>query len=251
MKEHMNLVTKFLQKQEMPIHRNLQEEKVSIDEQNMLNDISTNLILLSKKIEDRMKIEEVSPRLHQVYLHLEELSELVEALASLDEVALLDALADLQFITMGTAVTFTMPLEDAHFEVCKSNLTKNLRSDQRVRDKGPNYVPPNLKDVLISNHYIMLVAQRTESQNFEISKDVTVTFQIGPFGGTKNYGVFCIEGGVTGYESICIEDLMKPKGGWYMCAGTEGHWDELFLPEDQVKRLQEWATEVLERYGVK
>ena len=44
--------------------------------------------------------------------------------------------------------------------------------------------------------------------------------------------LYIIKGGVTGYESISVDALMKQDGdGWFACAGTKGRWDTLFITE--------------------
>lgn len=86
-------------------------------------------------------------RLLRAHLICEEVSEVVEALESGNEVLLLDALADLQYVTEGTAVTFGLPLKAAFVEVHRSNMTKKV-GDIRIRDKGKDYSPPNIEEVL-------------------------------------------------------------------------------------------------------
>jgi hypothetical protein len=47
------------------------------------------------------------------------------------------------------------------------------------------------------------------------------------------------EGGVTGYESFHISDVLRhePQSGMYWCAGTPGRWDSLFMPQPAVEIL--------------
>jgi hypothetical protein len=88
--------------------------------------------------------------MHRAQLMVEELGETIEAMAKLDDVALVDGLSDLQFVTIGASEAFGLPTEAGLNEVCDSNLTKDPRSDadHRLRDKGPNYRPPNILRVL-------------------------------------------------------------------------------------------------------
>lgn len=92
------------------------------------------------------------PRILRAHLIAEEFAELLEALRMQNELHTLDALADLHYVTSGTAVTFDLPLEAAFFEVHRSNMTKEKQvTDEhgaRVRDKGPNYSKPDLLSVL-------------------------------------------------------------------------------------------------------
>lgn len=59
-------------------------------------------------------------------------------------------LADLLYVTIGTAVTFGLPLEEVFYEVHKSNMSKLgedgkpiMRSDGKIL-KGPFYKEPDL-----------------------------------------------------------------------------------------------------------
>lgn len=92
------------------------------------------------------------PRALRLHLIFEEAGELGVAMASGDEVATLDALADLLYVLLGTAVTFDLPLAEAFAEVHVSNMTKAKQPTdphaERFRDKGPNYKAPDLKAVL-------------------------------------------------------------------------------------------------------
>lgn len=94
-------------------------------------------------------------RLLRAHLVLEEAAEMLEALADRNQVGLLDALADLQYVVSGTAVAFKMPLGLAFEEVHRSNMTKEVKAggdkDVRCRKKGENYRPPNLEQFLGKN----------------------------------------------------------------------------------------------------
>lgn len=86
------------------------------------------------------------------HLCAEEVSELLLALAVGDEVKVLDALSDLLYVAIGTAVTFDLPLGDAFVEVHHSNMSKEKQEDDaskdRLRKKGDNYRPPNLAKIM-------------------------------------------------------------------------------------------------------
>lgn len=67
-----------------------------------------------------------------------------------DKKKLTKELADLLYVTIGTATTFGLPLEEVFWEVHKSNLSKLgddgkpiYREDGKVL-KGPNYKEPDL-----------------------------------------------------------------------------------------------------------
>jgi len=150
--EHVAEVEEFMEKHKFSVDQDLTEQVVIKPEIDLMSDAASMLFMISKDIEDYMKKHYVYHKgLARVQLHTEELAEMIEALILRDEVALLDGLSDLQFITIGTALTFDMPLEEGHKEVCRSNLTKDvcdLSSNTRLRDKGPNYGPPQLKEIL-------------------------------------------------------------------------------------------------------
>lgn len=119
--------------------------------EDLLLDIAETLNTESKVVLTLMR-ESGDPRLLRAHLMLEELAEALEALAVRDEVKLLDALADSFYVLAGTAVTFDMPLGAAFIEVHRSNMTKTRQpsdpDSQRLRDKGPDYVPADLGRVL-------------------------------------------------------------------------------------------------------
>lgn len=92
----------------------------------------------------------------RAHLILEEVAETLAALDLCDDQMLLDGLADSVYVLAGTAVAFGLPLDEALLEVHRSNMTKASarereaapESDPRLRNKGPNYVPPRIGGVL-------------------------------------------------------------------------------------------------------
>lgn len=79
----------------------------------------------------------------------EELKELRIALAAGDVVGVADALADLQYVINGAAVTWGIWLDWMHNEVHRSNLTKKggvRRADGKLL-KPAHYEPPDLETV--------------------------------------------------------------------------------------------------------
>jgi predicted HAD superfamily Cof-like phosphohydrolase len=72
------------------------------------------------------------------------------------KIKILKELADVQYVVSGLAVAFGLPLEQAFVRVHNSNMSKLdengkpiYRDDGKVL-KGPNYTPPNLQDLFIS-----------------------------------------------------------------------------------------------------
>lgn len=80
----------------------------------------------------------------------EERRELLGALADDDVLGVADALADLMYVVIGSALQWGIPLERVFAEVHRSNMTKrggDKRADGKIL-KGPNYSPPDLSFVL-------------------------------------------------------------------------------------------------------
>ena len=121
-------------------------------------ELSKKLLVLSERLladsENMLFIfkETGDQRALRMHLILGELSELMEAKANRDEIETFDALIDLMYVTLGTGVAFDLPLHLGFDDVHRSNMTKQVQSQdpdkERCRDKGPNYVPPNLQAVL-------------------------------------------------------------------------------------------------------
>lgn len=93
----------------------------------------------------------------RAHLQVEELGEQLLAMSNRDATDTLDAIADLQYVLLGTAVAFDLPLQEAFEEVHRSNMTKE-KPNQRdttidvLHPKGASYQPPNLRKIL-SDHW--------------------------------------------------------------------------------------------------
>ena len=80
----------------------------------------------------------------------EERNELLTALALENVVGVADALADLLYVVISSALQWGIPIERVFAEVHRSNMTKGdggKRADGKIL-KGPNYSPPDLSFVL-------------------------------------------------------------------------------------------------------
>ena len=84
----------------------------------------------------------------------EELEELQEAIKQEDLLEVADALTDILYVTYGAGHAFGIDLDNCFDEVQKSNMSKLdedgkpiYRDDGKVL-KGPNYRPPNLKEIM-------------------------------------------------------------------------------------------------------
>ncbi len=109
--------------------------------------LSLGRLLLSEAVDALATYREYrDPRWLRAHLMIEELSEVISGLATCNKVDVLDGLADLSYVTLGTAAVFKLPLPEAFAEVHKSNMTKRP-SDERCSDKT-GFVPPNLEQLL-------------------------------------------------------------------------------------------------------
>ena len=112
-----------------------------------LINVGQAVIDLASDLESRV-VEDA--RYLRAHLILEEAGELVKAMAAGNLEEVLDGLADLSYVTAGTAVQFKLPLAEAFEEVHRSNMTKGGggSTDPRVRNKGEGYEPPNIAALL-------------------------------------------------------------------------------------------------------
>lgn len=121
-----------------------------------LSAMAERLALAMKASQTRIgRVGPENVRTLRAELIISEAMEAVDALAERDEVALLDALCDLMYVIIGTAVAFGLPI-DAGFDVVHaSNMTKyasleSAAAHQGDRGKGPDYVPPDLVAVIVA-----------------------------------------------------------------------------------------------------
>ena len=78
------------------------------------------------------------------HLFSEEVSELGEADADHDIVKMADAIADIVYVLVGTAVVHGIPFDAVFAEVHRSNMTKVNTPDEAKLVKGPGYEPPDI-----------------------------------------------------------------------------------------------------------
>jgi NTP pyrophosphatase (non-canonical NTP hydrolase) len=114
-----------------------------------LHMVADRLDAFAVQLESRMETT-FDPRVIRVQLMCEELGETIRAMASGDEVLLLDGLSDLLYVVLGTAIAFDMPVVEAFAEVHQSNMTK-AGGDQRVRNKGDEWTPPDIGQILFDH----------------------------------------------------------------------------------------------------
>lgn len=78
----------------------------------------------------------------------EEVDELWAAMRPGDIVKIADALADIVYVAVGTAVTYGIPFDAVFAEVHRSNMTKVNTPAEAKLVKGPGYEPPDIEGVL-------------------------------------------------------------------------------------------------------
>jgi len=94
---------------------------------------------------------ELHIRMLRVKLIQEESQEFTNA-AHDNIIEIADALADLLYVTFGTALTYGIPIDEVFTEVHRSNMTKSMEKDTKSIKgktiKGPNWEPPKIGEIL-------------------------------------------------------------------------------------------------------
>lgn len=157
MKKICKWVRSFHAQNNYPLDRDLGLERIGFflgptDVDKTLNELAKFALVLSKKMESLASSaqEEGDGRLYRVNLILEELGELAGALADRDEVAAADALGDLEYVVVGTAETYGIPLETVVHAIHVSNMNKATRTldDPRMRNKGSRWKKPDIEEAI-------------------------------------------------------------------------------------------------------
>lgn len=109
--------------------------------------LGTSEMLKMKGIADGVRGD---VRLYRMHLLLEELGEMAGAMMEGNDEELADAVADLDYVLTGTALSFSIPMDECFREVHKSNMSKQAPTpeDPRMRRKGRGYRPPDIKKAL-------------------------------------------------------------------------------------------------------
>ena len=90
-------------------------------------------------------------RLRRARLIVSESAEFVEEADKNNLVGMCDALCDIIFVCLGTAVEMGVDLEPLFDEVCRSNMTKTPRKDAGGKIlKGDDFVEPNLEQHIVA-----------------------------------------------------------------------------------------------------
>lgn len=145
MKTRQEMVTEFFEKYGFPQNVALADCK-NEPTSKLLRIYSRWLTWMAKRSKAIFEAYD-DPRALRIHGMLEELGELAAAMATGDDLKAIDALADLEYFSSGTSVTFGYDGEGAFAEVHKSNMTKT-KTDKRLRAKGNSYIPPNLQQYI-------------------------------------------------------------------------------------------------------
>lgn len=143
-------VAAFHAKFDFAVGKRLDTAYSDLDVDRELRTFGMELRDLSRKFqaEGERHQENGDERLYRLHLMVEELGELACSMGLRDEVLTADALGDLQYVVVGTAVTFDIPLDAVHAEIHHSNMTKSRDpADRRMRRKDPKlgYVKPDIR----------------------------------------------------------------------------------------------------------
>lgn len=242
MKEQIEKTKRFISKHRLPLNENLTVCKADATTSSYLKEIAFELIEAASFVESRLH-HNSDPRLLRVHLMIEELGEIVLGLANCDEVETLDGLSDLIFVAIGTGLAFDLPFIEGLDEVCDSNLTKKI-SDQRMRDKGPDYRSPNMKRVLSLYRGILVRAQRTSCIKDGRTWTTCVHVKRRWHEELKSWWVYVTRGGVTGYESMRVDRVSDMcDNGWCACAGTKNKWDKLHVSAEEMQKVSQWLSQ--------
>lgn len=94
-------------------------------------------------------------KLLRLKLMHEELGEVLAAILTDNYVEIADGLADLIYVTVGTAISYGIPINKVFAEVQRSNMTKSMEKDTKsVKGKtlkGPDWSPPDIPKILFGS----------------------------------------------------------------------------------------------------
>lgn len=133
--------------------------------------------ILAKELEYELNAPDCDQRILRAHLMIEELvDDVLRPMMSGDVEKMLDGLADLTYVVLGTAVQFGLPLDLAFDEVHASNMTKKPRTGARLRDKGDTYIPPNIKSCLVGTPYYESIIDPTRETSFDFHEWAAQTY---------------------------------------------------------------------------
>ena len=165
------MVREFHSKFGFPVDRDLHLQGVGVkvvtssgDKVNISSILMNTSSILAKASEGLLTLAipmqaEKDERAYRAHLMLEELSEVLMALAERDEVSLADGLTDLSYVVQGTLISYGLPGQALFEEVHSSNMTKSRNpGDPRMKEKDmeQGYRSPDIKTVLLNNESMLV-----------------------------------------------------------------------------------------------
>jgi len=147
MQEHIDSVREFHEK--FGFYRDMDiTKRTAFEDAEFLAHVSHSLASIGDSIHSRIKRTSVGDdRLERMQLMVEELGELGLAMLRRDEVETADAVADLCYVVLGTAVTYGLPLKQLVDEVHASNMSKDVDGAHKP-GKGAAFRKPDINGVL-------------------------------------------------------------------------------------------------------
>lgn len=131
-------------------HIGLPEEKgleIDVSLQAILLEISLDLGTKVQQYQEEAnrRLKEGDATLFRILGKLEEIEEFVLARQHGDIVAMADSLGDLLYWVVGSMVVYGIPVAETFEAIHTSNMSKQkpTADNIRLRDKGPNYRPPD------------------------------------------------------------------------------------------------------------
>lgn len=106
------------------------------------------MILANQETPEKPKFLSLGEKAFRAELIGEELGEYIDALSNTD---IADAIADLLYVVLGTAVAHGIDIEPVFNEVHRSNMSKFIDGHRREDGKwikGPSYSPANLAPII-------------------------------------------------------------------------------------------------------
>ncbi len=149
--DQINAVRDFHKKQGFNCDGEKREDPTD-ENKALLRKVSNVLLINAKQMEKHLR-STAQDDIMRSCLMVEELGELLGAMAAGDEVLVLDGITDLLYVVFGTGIArwpkAAELMSKAFNEVQRSNMSKGIATDDnpRLRDKGPDYSPADLKKV--------------------------------------------------------------------------------------------------------
>ena len=146
MKSFYDMVRAFHERFSFPIGQSLNAfpDKEAWYANKVMRNCSSLLNVMQQELDETNRSDLRAVRLRLI---VEELRELTDALRAKDEVETADAVADLCYVVVGTAVAFGLPLDALFVEVHRSNMIKT-QDGQLKPAKGHGFSSPSIRQVL-------------------------------------------------------------------------------------------------------